>query len=40
MNDLKIPVLADIEHAYEKIKSYVHRTPVLSSSLLNEIFGA
>jgi len=40
MNDLKIPVKADIEAAYEKIKPYVHKTPVLSSSLLNEMFSA
>ncbi|MDT8402224.1 MAG: pyridoxal-phosphate dependent enzyme [Bacteroidales bacterium] len=40
MNDLKIPVAADIEKAYEKIKPYIHKTPVLSSSLLDEMFGA
>lgn len=40
MNDLKIPGLNDIEDAYERIKHYIHKTPVLSSSLLNEMFGA
>ncbi len=40
MNDLVVPVRADIEAAYEKIKPYIHKTPVLSSSLLNEMFGA
>ncbi|MBN1388392.1 MAG: pyridoxal-phosphate dependent enzyme [Bacteroidales bacterium] len=40
MNDLKIPVTADIASAYEKIKPYVHKTPVLSSSLLNKMFSA
>ena len=35
-----VPVRADIEAAYEKIKPYIHKTPVLSSSLLNEMFGA
>jgi len=40
MNDLKIPVPADIEEAYDKIKPFIHKTPVLSSSLLNEMYGA
>jgi threonine dehydratase len=40
MNDLKIPGLADIEGAYGKIIKYIHRTPVLRSSLLDEMFGA
>jgi len=40
MNDLSIPVFADIENAYERIKPYVHRTPVMSSSQLNEFFDA
>ena len=35
-----VPVRDDIEAAYEKIKPYIHKTPVLSSSLLNEMFGA
>ena len=39
MNDLKIPGLNDIEDAYGRIKHYIHKTPVLSSSLLNEMFG-
>lgn len=40
MDELKIPVLADIEKAYERIRPWIHKTPVLSSSLLNEMFGA
>ncbi|MFO7853263.1 MAG: pyridoxal-phosphate dependent enzyme [Bacteroidota bacterium] len=40
MNDLKIPLAVDVESAYERIKPYVHNTPVLTSSLLNEMFGA
>ena len=33
-----LPVLADIEAAHSRIKSYVHRTPVMKSQKLNEIF--
>ncbi|HCC71572.1 MAG TPA: serine dehydratase [Bacteroidales bacterium] len=40
MNELTIPGLPDIESAYERIKPYVHKTPVYTSSGLNEIFGA
>lgn len=40
MNDLKIPVPADIDDAHERIRLYIHRTPVLSSSLINEMYGA
>jgi threonine dehydratase len=40
MNDLKIPGLSDIEDAYGRIKQYIHKTPVLGSSLINEMFGA
>ncbi|HEN20540.1 MAG TPA: pyridoxal-phosphate dependent enzyme [Desulfobacteraceae bacterium] len=37
---MRIPVAADIEAAYRKIKPYVHKTPVLRSSALNKIFGS
>lgn len=40
MNDYGFPVLNDIIEAYERIRPYVHRTPVLSSSQLNAMFGA
>ncbi len=40
MNDTGFPVLNDIVDAYERIKQYVHKTPVLSSSQLNGLFGA
>jgi threonine dehydratase len=35
-----IPTLADMLVAHERIKPYVHRTPVLTSSFLNEMTGA
>ena len=40
MNDLNIPVFDDITDAHERIRPYIHKTPVLSSSQLNEIFSA
>ncbi len=36
---MKLPELADIQNAHKRIKPYIHRTPVLSSYLLNKIFG-
>jgi len=36
---MKIPELSDINAAYERIKPYIHKTPVLTSRLLNEHFG-
>jgi threonine dehydratase len=33
------PQIYDIEAAYERIKPFIHRTPVLSSVNLNDIFG-
>lgn len=35
-----IPTLADMLVAHERIKPHVHRTPVLTSSYLNELTGA
>ena len=36
----KIPVFQDVVEAHERIKGFVHRTPVLTSLSLNEMFGA
>jgi threonine dehydratase len=38
MNNL--PTYADIEKAHERIRPYIHRTPVLSSQSINQIVGA
>lgn len=35
-----IPTFQDMLHAHERIKPYIHRTPVLTSSYLNELTGA
>lgn len=34
-----IPSFTDIEEAYQRIKKYIHRTPVLTSSAINNITG-
>lgn len=34
------PSLSDIQKAHEQISPYIHRTPVLSSSAINEMVGA
>ncbi len=34
------PTLADIRQAHARIKPYIHRTPVMSSTLLNDLVGA
>lgn len=36
---MKIPKLADIQAAHNRIKPFIHRTPVMSSRLLNDYFG-
>lgn len=36
---IKVPVFKDIEEAHSRIKSYIHRTPVLTSSSINKIAG-
>ena len=36
---LTIPILDDMLEAHERIKPYIHRTPVLTSSFLNELAG-
>ena len=35
-----IPTFADVEIAHERVKPYIHRTPILTSSYLNSITGA
>ncbi|HLP74727.1 MAG TPA: pyridoxal-phosphate dependent enzyme, partial [Bacteroidales bacterium] len=36
---MKLPSLTDIKAAHSRIRPFIHRTPVLSSTLLNEMFG-
>lgn len=36
---LVIPTLEDMLDAHERVKPYIHRTPVLTSTLLNELAG-
>ncbi len=38
--DMYIPTLDDMLTAHERIRPYIHRTPVLTSSFLNELTGA
>lgn len=40
MNDLTPPDFVEVKQAAERIKSRVHRTPVMTSHLLNEVTGA
>lgn len=35
-----LPTFSDIEKAHERIRPYIHRTPVLSSQSINQIVGA
>ena len=37
---IHIPALADIREAHERIRPFIHRTPVLSSEMVNKILGA
>ena len=37
-DEMRIPELSDIRAAHERIKPYIHKTPVLTSSLLNKHF--
>jgi threonine dehydratase len=39
-DDLRIPTFQDMLAAHERIRPYIHRTPVLTSSFLNELTGA
>jgi threonine dehydratase len=36
---MKLPILSDIQSAHNRIKPFIHRTPVMTSRLLNEFFG-
>ncbi len=40
MSDMIIPTLADMLIAHERIKPYIHHTPVLTSSFINAMTGA
>ncbi len=35
---MRLPELADIQAAHSRIKSFIHKTPVMKSSQLNELF--
>ncbi|MCK5169227.1 MAG: pyridoxal-phosphate dependent enzyme [Bacteroidales bacterium] len=37
---LKVPIFEDIQSAHQRISSYINKTPVLTSTSLNEIFEA
>jgi threonine dehydratase len=37
---MQTPALSDIQAAHQRIKPFIHRTPVLSSMQINRIFGA
>lgn len=37
---MNLPTFADIEKAHDRIRPYIHRTPVMSSKSINEIVGA
>lgn len=40
MHDLTVPTWDDVLVAHERIRPYIHRTPVLTSSFLNRLTGA
>ena len=37
---MQLPTLPEIQAAHARIKSYIHRTPVMSSKQINNIYGA
>src|SRR6188474_1317653 len=39
-DDLYIPTYDDVLAAHERVKPYIHRTPILTSRFLNELAGA
>ncbi|MFK8083564.1 MAG: beta-hydroxyaspartate dehydratase BhcB [Granulosicoccus sp.] len=39
-SDALVPSIDDVREAHERIKPYIHQTPVLTSSYLNELTGA
>ena len=40
INGLLVPTFDDVLAAHERVKPYIHRTPVLTSTFLNELIGA
>lgn len=40
LSEMYIPTYEDVLEAHERVKPYIHRTPVLTSSYLNELTGA
>jgi threonine dehydratase len=40
MSEMYIPTYTDVLTAHDRIRPYIHRTPVLTSSYLNELTGA
>jgi threonine dehydratase len=40
VSNIEVPTLEDMLVAHERIKPYVHKTPVLTSSFLNDLTGA
>ncbi|MFZ1337448.1 MAG: beta-hydroxyaspartate dehydratase BhcB [Paracoccaceae bacterium] len=40
INGLLVPTFDDVLAAHERVKPYIHRTPVLTSTFLNELTGA
>ena len=40
MNEMHIPTYDDVTEAHERIRPYIHRTPVLTSSFFNSLTGA
>lgn len=38
--DFYIPTFDDVKAAHERVKPYIHHTPVLTSSFFNEMTGA
>jgi threonine dehydratase len=40
VNEMYIPTLADMMAAHERVKPYIHRTPVLTSTFINNLTGA
>ena len=39
-SDVAVPSIEDVRTAHDRIKPYIHRTPVLTSTYLNELTGA
>ena len=40
MSDLYIPTFDDVKAAHERIRPYIHKTPILTSEFMNELSGA